>query len=236
MIAAAPGTMAAMEALEILKGWRPQTFGSKSSNVVTDPIVEPLWSGLRFLGAVTGETAILQDPDGDTLDGFPELAEALAAATSASELIVDGYVTAEVVHGGVGTMTGEEKLDSPGKLVTQTLFGQRRKSDDRRLDEGRAARMPHEDDPVALVLVDLLWLDGTPLLDIPLLERRRLLDAVVTETDLVRRGTFVRPPIDTWVGSWRSMGFPGLSFKAANSRYIPGSAAIDWASIAMPRR
>ena len=236
MIAAAPGTMAAMEALEILKGWRPQTFGSKSSNVVTDPIVEPLWSGLRFLGAVTGETAILQDPDGDTLDGFPELAEALAAATSASELIVDGYVTAEVVHGGVGTMTGEEKLDSPGKLVTQTLFGQRRKSDDRRLDEGRAARMPHEDDPVALVLVDLLWLDGTPLLDIPLLERRRLLDAVVTETDLVRRGTFVRPPIDTWVGSWRSMGFPGLSFKAANSRYVPGSAAIDWASIAMPRR
>jgi ATP-dependent DNA ligase len=185
---------------------------------------------------VTGETAILQDPDGDTLDGFPELAEALAAATSASELIVDGYVTAEVVHGGVGTMTGEEKLDSPGKLVTQTLFGQRRKSDDRRLDEGRAARMPHEDDPVALVLVDLLWLDGTPLLDIPLLERRRLLDAVVTETDLVRRGTFVRPPIDTWVGSWRSMGFPGLSFKAANSRYVPGSAALDWASIAMPRR
>lgn len=236
MIAAAPGTIAAMEALEILQGWRPQTFGSKSSNGVTDPIVEPLWSGLRFLGAVTGETAILQDPDGDTLDGFPELAEALAAATSASELIVDGYVTAEVVHGGVGTMTGEEKLDSPGKLVTQTLFGQRRKSDDRRLDEGRAARMPHEDDPVALVLVDLLWLDGTPLLDIPLLERRRLLDAVVTETDLVRRGTFVRPPIDTWVGSWRSMGFPGLSFKAANSRYVPGSAAIDWASIAMPRR
>jgi hypothetical protein len=32
------------------------------------------------------------------------------------------------------------------------------------------------------------------------------------------------------------MGFPGLSFKAANSRYAPGSAAIDWASIAMPRR
>ena len=236
MIAAPPGTMTAMDALEVVQGWRPQTFGSKSSNGVTDPIVEPLWSGLRFLGAVTDETTVLQDPDGDPLDGFPELAEALAAAAGASELIVDGYVTAEVVHGGVGTMTGEEKLDSPGKLVTQTLFGTRRKNDDRRLDEGRAARMPHEDDPVALVLVDLLWLDGTTLLDIPLLERRRLLDAVITETDLVRRGTFVRPPIDTWVGSWRSMGFPGLSFKAANSRYAPGSAAIDWASIAMPRR
>lgn len=228
--------MTGVDALDVVLEWRPQTFGSKSSNGVRDPIVEPLWSGLRFLGAVVGETAVLQDPDGDRLDGFHELAEALAAATRASELIVDGYVTAEVVHGGVGTMTGEEPMDSPGKLVTQTLFGTRRKSDDRRLDEGRAARMPHEDDPVALVLVDLLWLDGISLLDIPLLERRRLLESVFTETDLVRRGTFVRPPIDTWVGSWRSMGFPGLSFKAANSRYAPGSAAIDWASIAMPRR
>jgi hypothetical protein len=228
--------MATMDALEVVQSWRPQTFGSKSSSGVRDPIVEPLWSGLRFLGAVADDKAVLQDPDGDTLDGFPELAEALAAATRAADLIVDGYVTAEVVHDGVGMMTGEDRLESPGKLVTQTLFGQRRKSDDRRLDEGRAARMPHEDDPVALVLVDLLWLDGIALLDIPLLERRRLLEAVVIETDLVRRGTFVRPPIDTWVGSWRSMGFPGLSFKAANSRYAPGSAAIDWASIAMPRR
>jgi len=81
----------------------------------------------------------------------------------------------------------------------------------------------------------LLWLDGKPLLDVPLLERRRLLDSVIAETDLVRRGTFVRPPIDRWVGSWRSMGFPGISFKAANGRYAPGAAALDWASIAMPR-
>ncbi len=236
MIAAAPGTMAVMDALEIVQAWRPQTFGSKSSNGVRDPIVEPLWSGLRFLGAVAGETAVLQDPDGDTLDGFPELATALAAAAGAAECIVDGYVTAEVVHGGVGTYASVEQTQSAGKVVTQTLLGTRRKSDERRLDEGRAERMPHEDDPVAIVLVDLLWLDGTALLDIPLLERRRLLDAVITETDLVRVGTFVRPPIDTWVGSWRSMGFPGLSFKAANSRYAPGAAALDWASIAMPRR
>jgi hypothetical protein len=225
-----------MEALDVVLGWRPQTFGSKRSNGVRDPLVEPLWSGLRFLGAVADDTAFLQDPDGDRLDGFPELAEALAASARASQLIVDGYVTAEVVHSGVGTFTGADAADSAGKSVTRTLLGTRRKSDERRLDEGRAARMPHEDDPVALVLVDLLWLDGTALLDIPLLERRRLLESVITETDLVRRGTFVRPPIDTWVGSWRSMGFPGLSFKAANSRYAPGSAALDWASIAMPRR
>jgi hypothetical protein len=225
-----------MNALDVVLDWRPQTFGSKSSGGVADPIVEPLWSGLRFLGAVAGGDAILQDIDGDRLDGFPTLAEALTAATRSHELIVDGYVTAEVSHDGTGTFTGADPLDSASKVVTQTLMGSRRGNDDKRLDQGRAARMPHGDDPVALVLVDLLWLDGTSLLQIPLLERRRLLESVIAETDLVRRGTFVRPPIDTWVGSWRSMGFPGISFKAANGRYAPGAAAMDWASVAMPRR
>lgn len=225
-----------MNALEVVLGWRPQTFGSKSSSGVRDPIVEPLWSGLRILGAVSGEEAFLQDVDGDRLDGFLGLAQALAAATSADEVIVDGYVTAEVVHDGTGTFTGGDSLDSATKVVTRALMGSRPGNDAKRLEQGRAARMPRGDDPVALVLVDLIWLDGTPLLDVPLLERRRLLESVIAETDLVRRGTFVRPPIDTWVGSWRSMGFPGITFKAANGRYAPGAAAPDWASIAMPRR
>ena len=43
-----------------------------------------------------------------------------------------------------------------------------------------------------------------------------------SESDLVRRGAYVRPPIDTWVGSWRALGFNGLTYKAANSRYRPG--------------
>lgn len=228
--------MTVMNALEAVLDWRPQTFGSKRSDGVRDPIVEPLWSGLRFLGAVADDKAFLQDTDGDRLDGFPALATALAAATLASEVIVDGYVTAEVAHDGTGTFTGGDSLDTAGKVVSQTLMGSRPGSDEKRLDQGRAERMPRGDDPVALVLVDLIWLDGIPLFDVPLLERKRLLESVIAETDLVRRGTFIRPPIETWVGSWRSMGFPGISFKAANGRYSPGAAALDWASVAMPRR
>jgi len=225
-----------MNATDTVLDWRPQTFGSKRSGDVRDPIVEPIWSGLRFLGAVSGDVAFLQDVDGERLDGFASLALALAQASGSDDLVVDGYVTAEVIHDGTGTFTGADMMDSASKVVSHALLGGRPGSDDKRLDKGRAERMPQGDDPVALVLVDLLWLDGTSLLDIPLLERRRQLESVVNETDLVRRGTYVRPPIDTWVGSWRSMGFPGISFKAANGRYAPGASARDWASIAMPRR
>jgi len=225
-----------MNALEIVLGWRPQSFGSQRSSRVHDPIVEPLWSGPRILGAASGGKALLQDVEGERLDGLAALAEALTEAASADELIVDGYVTAEVAHDGTGTYTGGDGLDAANNLLSRTVLVKRPVSDDRRLDEGRAARMPREDDRVALVLVDLLWLDGVSLLDIPLLERRRLLESVIVQSDLVRSGIYVRPPIDTWVGSWRSMGFPGISYKSANSRYTPGAASHEWISAAMPRR
>ncbi len=88
---------------------------------------------------------------------------------------------------------------------------------------------------MSYVAFDLLWLDGESLLDVPLLERRRLLDTALAESDVVRRGTFVRPPIGGWIRSWRAQGFVGLTFRAANSRYAPGVANTEWATAPMPR-
>jgi ATP-dependent DNA ligase len=104
------------------------------------------------------------------------------------------------------------------------------------LAEERAARYVEPDDVVNLVAVDLLWLDGEWLLDVPLLERKRLLESILPGDALVRTGTYVRPPLATWVGSWRAQGFRGLAYKAANSRYRPGEKASDWATCPMPRR
>ena len=103
-------------------------------------------------------------------------------------------------------------------------------------EEALAAQTFDEDDEVSFVATDLLWLDDTSLLDVPLLERRRLLESVLLESDVVRVGAFVRPPIESWVESWRSMGFSGLTYKAANSRYLPGESNSDWVITGMPRR
>ena len=92
------------------------------------------------------------------------------------------------------------------------------------------------DDEVSFVVTDLLWLDDASLLDVPLLERRRLLESAIVESDVVRLGAYVRPPIDSWVGSWRTQGFDGLTFKAANSRYRPGGRTPTGSISGMPRR
>ena len=80
------------------------------------------------------------------------------------------------------------------------------------------------------------WLDDEPLLSVPLLERKRILESVVDESRLVRRGIYVRPPIDSWMGSWRSFGFKRIAFKGANSRYMPGTPNAEWVVGDLPAR
>ncbi|MEA2026893.1 MAG: hypothetical protein U9O18_09390, partial [Chloroflexota bacterium] len=78
------------------------------------------------------------------------------------------------------------------------------------------------------IAVDLLRVDGASLLDVPLLERKRLLESIIDQGDLVRVSAHVRPPIDTWVGTWKAMGLRGGILKAANSRYHPSDDTIEW--------
>ena len=88
--------------------------------------------------------------------------------------------------------------------------------------------------PVAFVAVDLLEIDGSRLLDIPLLERKRLLDGALRPSELVRITPFVRPPIGTFLATWRGLGFHALVYKAANSRYTPNARNDDWSVVSMP--
>ena len=124
-------------------------------------------------------------------------------------------------------------MPSGPQVVGQMLFGRRGAN-----AAARAMARPAETDhtsPLAFVAIDLVEIDGDSLLDVPLLERKRLLDSAVDETHLVRRGAYVRPPVDSWLVAWRSVGFGELAYKAANSRYLPGRPNDDWATVTIPR-
>ena len=95
-------------------------------------------------------------------------------------------------------------------------------------------RKQENQNPLAFVAVDLLDIDGQSLLDIPLLERKRLLESVLTEDELIRRGIYIRLPVDAWLASWRSVGFHELAYKAANGRYLPGGTNDTWAIVRIP--
>ena len=92
----------------------------------------------------------------------------------------------------------------------------------------RGALSDPEQDQEGFIAFDLLRVDGTSLLDVPLLERKRLLESVIEPSELVRVSVHVRPPLDTWITTWKSLGLRGAILKAANSHYRPGSDSIEW--------
>ncbi len=208
-----------------------RAYRGRRSFKVKDALVEPLWSGTRVLAHVTvdpdGEppaTVALIEESGLELAGeLPELARTIGAGVLALDAIVDGVITRQLTLDGVGAAAIPEIRSRPTEMFVRS-----------RLDFDVQARGPIEEqaaeaDPVdGFVAVDLLRLDGTVLLDIPLLERKRLLESIISPGPLLRTSGHVRPPHDPWVATWKSMGLRGGMLKAANSRYHPNDDTVEW--------
>jgi ATP-dependent DNA ligase len=230
------------------RAWRPQAFGPRKAKELRDPIVEPAWDGVRVLAHVSPAGVALVDANGtDLATDHPEIAAELLAEIEADTAVVDGYLTDQALRSGVGVTLGNDESPGMSEHVTQFFLGSRAADamSGRSQVPGRAtARTVGQVEAVAgeapaliaFVAIDLLALDDEPLLDLPLLERKRLLESVVPEGERVRRTSFVREPAGSFIITWRSLGFGGLAHKEANSRYHPGVPNPDWTLMAMPRR
>ncbi|MBA2299419.1 MAG: hypothetical protein H0W22_01460, partial [Chloroflexi bacterium] len=75
--------MANDDVLQLARDLRHQSFGRGRPERVTEPVVEPLWSGLRVIAAAQGGKGILLD-DGADVPGHDHLAQALATAVAAT--------------------------------------------------------------------------------------------------------------------------------------------------------
>ena len=234
------------DARAVLAALRPQAFGDGNPDRVIDPIVEPQWAGIRALAAVdagdpgrlSGGGVSLADEAGDAIEGYPEILDALAAANLGQGCVVDGFLSKQAVQDSTGVYLKVDVDTSVQGAIGHFFLGSRRNRAAEAAEQRAAIRRAETfgpEDVVTYVAFDLLWLDGESLLDVPLLERRRVLETVLAESNLVRRGTFVRPPIAGWIRSWRAQGFVGLTFRAANSRYVPGATNLEWATAPMPR-
>jgi ATP-dependent DNA ligase len=208
--------------------WRPQIpLVTRRPTTIQDPVVEPLWSGERVLVHV-------DHPDGQVrvriIDRFgidlapvdPGLTAAIGNAIDADTAIVDGILTDEATRSGAGTaIVAEARVSMMGTWLSREPGV----TVERRTLEGE------DETPEALVAVDLLSVDGQHLLEIPLLERRRLLESVVQPSELVRVSVLCRPPVDPWVATWQASGLKGAILKAANGRYLPGDRTPEWRTV-----
>jgi ATP-dependent DNA ligase len=220
--------------------WRPMAFGRIAPHKIADPIAEPLWGGRRVLVEVSARGIDIRGTDGDDVPGYLDLRRAIADAAFADELLIDGSLLPAPLRDteGARIRVGMDSVEQPAERFKHMFVGESpltgRREDLQRADEARAPAPG--DEPAALVATDLLWIDGQSLLDVPLLERKRVLDSALDERELVRRTMVVRPPVENWFAQWRALGFEEVAFKAANGRYRPGTVSRDWTVVVMPRR
>jgi hypothetical protein len=234
------GAMLATDVLTAARTWRPAEYGDRRAADIDDALVEPLWTGPRVLALVTGASATLTDADGDAVEDREDVLQALVDAAAGATLLLEGVLTPEPLQ-ATEEVAARDLVTVPnaGQMASRVLVGDRasrRGQLDDRLEDVRRRTGVNPSIEVALVAVDLLWLDDQSICDVPLLERKRILESVLQESRLVRVSAYVRPPIDGWLGAWRMFGFHRISFKGANSRYVPGAKNREWAQAEIPRR
>jgi len=217
--------------------WRPQTVkhGRHVPHVV-NPIVEPLWTGTRVLAHYRdsanedewGNVSVIDEYGDDAMIDAPQAFEQLRRAVQARDAVIDGVITREATAGGENTAIALFPTVNP---IRKFFIGGTSQADVKYEPRG-----PRREGPAAFVAVDLLSVDGQPLFDLPLLERKRILESLIAQSELVRLSPWARPPVRTWFNTWRSAGFRGMIMKGSNSRYRPGEETTEWARVErMPR-
>ncbi len=208
--------------------WRPQQFGH-GLRPSAETLVEPGWDGVRVIARFENGRSRFSDEEGtDCSAQFADVAEALTAAAQADDLILDGYLTVQPTQITAGVPMSTIEAPTPGQMMASMVVG------GRVLRPSVSERPLDPDRPIAFVAVDLLRIDGSALLDVPLLERKRLLDGALELSERIRVTPYVREPFGSYLVSWRGLGFRRLFFKDANGRYLPGARNDGWSARPMP--
>ena len=168
-------------------------------------LFEPKWDGFRTLVFRDGPRLYLQSRELKPLDRyFPEL-EAPLLARLPARCVADGEIV----------IAGEAGLDFEALLLRIHPAASR-------------VKLLAEERPASIVLFDLLALGDRDLRDVPLSERRALLEREVTTglRVLVTPATQDRAVARDWFSRFEGAGLDGVVAKPLDSPYEPGKRAM----------
>ncbi len=177
----------------------------------SDFAFELKWDGVRALAhCETGRIRLESRNLRDITSQYPEVTRGLREAMGSREALLDGEVVA---------------FDDIGRPDFQRL--QRRMH----LGSESAVRRRMADTPVTFMVFDVLYAEGHPLLELPYLDRRKVLEA------LELKDPAIQVPANH-VGDGRSLldltrerDLEGLVAKRLDSRYVSGGRSKAWIKV-----
>ncbi len=203
-------------------------LATQTDGAFDDPdwLYEIKWDGYRVEAVVHGDGVRIWTRNRiDAATYFPDLAGPPDWIV-AREAVVDGEVVALDPDGRPDFSLLQDRTGLRG---LEAATG-RRAPDGPRLtaDERKAI-------PLAYMVFDLLHLDGSSLLDVPLEERKRLLHRVIRPHPLVRYAAHVVGEGEAFVRAAADRGLEGVVAKRRASRYEPGKRSRDWLKVKLRR-
>ncbi|HEY6567906.1 MAG TPA: non-homologous end-joining DNA ligase [Actinomycetota bacterium] len=171
---------------------------------------EPKLDGIRCLAELaTGATVLRTRTGRDATAQYPEL-HMVHELVDQVNAVVDGEIVA---------------FDAEGKNSFETLQQRMNLTGKRQIE--RASKTI----PVALVLFDLLWLDGHDTTTLTLEQRRELLELIVEPDDRLQLTAQVRGDGEAFTQQAAALGLEGVVAKRGGSPYLQGRRSPDWRKI-----
>jgi bifunctional non-homologous end joining protein LigD len=169
-------------------------------------IFEVKWDGFRSLAYINAELSLRSRNGKELLDNFPELEELKRLA---HEVVLDGEIVI-LKDGKVDfqALLERSKAVTPSEIVMRTKHS-----------------------PAAYVVFDILEKDGKPLIDLPLMERKKILKTALLEGEHVILGDYVEGKGATYFDAVMQKGLEGVMAKKKNSTYEPGVRSGNWLKI-----
>ena len=172
---------------------------------------EIAWGGLRTMlwaepGHIRkGEARGLDDP----VLRFPEVRR-IARVLGSTEAVLDGEIV----------VLGDDGQPDPERLRER-----------KRASSDSVARRLARQSPATMMLFDLLFVDGRPVIDLPYDERRRELEALELDGEAWQTPSYHRGDGAKLLEAARGRGLPGLLAKNLASPYEPGRRSDAWIKV-----
>jgi DNA ligase D-like protein (predicted ligase)/DNA ligase D-like protein (predicted 3'-phosphoesterase) len=172
-----------------------------------DWIFEVKWDGIRAISYLDEEVSMRSRNDKELKQNFPEIAGELK--TLARNVVLDGEIV----------------VIKEGKADFQSVI-QRAKATRSHEIEVEAQR-----NPATYVVFDIIEKEGQPLLELPLIQRKKLLEQSLKEGSHVSISLFVEKEGVAYYEAAVKKGVEGIMAKKKDSPYTPGVRSYNWLKI-----
>jgi bifunctional non-homologous end joining protein LigD len=171
-----------------------------------DWIFEIKWDGFRAIAYVNEDVSLRSRNNKELINNFPELQELKQLTRS---VVLDGEIV--VINNGRADF---QALQERGKAVKASEI------------QSQTLRQPAQ-----YVVFDILEKDGKSVMELPLLERKKLLQTSLKEGKNVVISDFVEEKGEDYYKAALEKGIEGVMAKRKDSSYQPGLRTGDWLKI-----